>query len=197
MLNFYVWHVYIRLLNTAYYQSEWPTSLSTSLSCKRLWVQILVETNIFILKFSLVYLSSQLHRSPYKWNQAWHFIQSNRCIRDTCTCSYNILKDCSVLYEFRATDKARKSVITHRKSIKTHLKNKQCVKIRINISQYALGVQSSAYWLSKLTRKQNWCPFVCLSTHCQWFPSHYKFYYKNTCLQLIPQEVANRYQSYI
>ena len=68
----------------------------------------------------------------------------------------------------RATDKARKSV-------KTHWKNKQCVKIRISISRYALGVQSSAYRLSKLTRKQNWCPFVCLSTHCQWFPSHYKF----------------------
>ena len=45
----------------------------------------------------------------------------------------------------RATDKARKSVITHWKSWKTHWKNILGVKIRINISPYALGIQSSAY----------------------------------------------------
>ena len=57
------------------------------------------------------------------------------------------------IHVIRATDKARKSVITHWKLVKTHWKNKQGVKIRISISLYALGVQSSAYWLAKLTRK--------------------------------------------
>ena len=45
---------------------------------------------------------------------------------------------------FRATDKVRKSVITHWKLAKMHWKNKQGVKIHISISRYALGVQSSA-----------------------------------------------------
>ena len=47
----------------------------------------------------------------------------------------------------RATDKARKSVITHWKSLKTHWKYKLGVKIRISILRYALGDQRSAYWL--------------------------------------------------
>ena len=55
---------------------------------------------------------------------------------------YNIFHVC------RATDKARKSVITHWKSLKTHWKYKLGVKIRISILRYALGVQCSAYWLS-------------------------------------------------
>ena len=56
----------------------------------------------------------------------------------------------SVIVWCRATDKVRKSVITHWKLVKTHWKNKEGVKIRISISRYALGVQSSAYWLTKL-----------------------------------------------
>ena len=43
----------------------------------------------------------------------------------------------------RATDKARKSVITHWKSWKTHWKTEQGVKIRIRISPYALGAHNS------------------------------------------------------
>ena len=42
----------------------------------------------------------------------------------------------------RATDKARKSVITHWKSAKTHWKNKHSVKIRISISRYALDTKA-------------------------------------------------------
>ena len=87
----------------------------------------------------------------------------------------------------RATDtgKACKSVITHWKLVKTHWENKQGVKIRISISQYALGVQSSAYWLAKL---KLWIddvnPSVRLSTYCQSFPLHYnEWYYTNKCLQ--------------
>ena len=52
----------------------------------------------------------------------------------------------------RATDKVRKSVITHWKSWKTHWKNIQGVKIRISISPYALGIQSSAYRWSTFIR---------------------------------------------
>ena len=89
----------------------------------------------------------------------------------------------------RATDKARKSVITHWKSVKTHWKNKQGVKIRISISQYALGVQSSAYRLSKLDggKSLDWrCPSVCpfVNIYLQWFLLRCdKCYYKNKCLQ--------------
>ena len=68
----------------------------------------------------------------------------------------------------RATDKARKSVITHWKSLKTHWKYKLGVKIRISILRYALGVQCSAYWLSIHVLKQNCrCQSVRLSTYCQ------------------------------
>ena len=85
----------------------------------------------------------------------------------------------------RATDKARKSVITHWKLLKTHWKNKQGVKIHISISRYALGVQSSAYWFAKL---KVWIDdvhlSVRLSTYCQSFPLHYnEWYNKNKCLQ--------------
>ena len=68
----------------------------------------------------------------------------------------------------RATDKARKSVITHWKWLKTHWKNKQGVKIRINTSCYALDVQSSAYWSSMLKWKENsgFMMSICLSV-CQ------------------------------
>ena len=74
-----------------------------------------------------------------------------------------------LIWEGRATDKARKSVITHWKSLKTHWKYKLGVKIRISILRYALGVQCSAYWLlihvlkkSKTLdcRCQSVCPFV-------------------------------------
>ena len=49
--------------------------------------------------------------------------------------------------KIRATDKARKSVITHWKWLKTHWKYKLAVKICISILRYALGVQCSACWL--------------------------------------------------
>ena len=85
----------------------------------------------------------------------------------------------------RATDKVRKSVITHWKLVKTHWKNKQCVKIRISIPLYAFGVQSSAYWLAKLKLWNDDVHLsVRLSTYCQSFPLHYnEWYYKNKCLQ--------------
>ena len=146
-------------------------------------------------KFSLYRVINQF---LFKLKLEMNFVNQNNyrqlLVHCFITCQNSVV---SPLVVYRATDKAHKSVITHWKSIKTHWKNKQCVKIRISISRYALGVKSSAYGLSKLTWKQNWCPFVCLSTHCQCFPSHYKFYYKNKCLQLMPQEVENRYQSYI
>ena len=48
----------------------------------------------------------------------------------------------------RATDKARKSVITHWKSAKTHWKNKHSVKIRISILRYAFVRNWQAHWLN-------------------------------------------------
>ena len=78
----------------------------------------------------------------------------------------------------RATDKARKSVITHWKLVKTHWKNKQGVKIRISISRYALGVKSSAYRLAKV---KLWIDdvhlSVFLSTYYQQFPLRYDKWY--------------------
>ena len=74
----------------------------------------------------------------------------------------------------RATNMVPKSIITHWKMVKTHLKNKEGVKICISISRYALGVQSSAYWLAKLKlRIDDVHLFVHLSTYCQSFPLHY------------------------
>ena len=73
----------------------------------------------------------------------------------------------------RATDKARKSVITHWKTLKTHWKYKLGVKIRISILRYALGVQCSAYWLSihVLKKVKLWIVdvnlSVRLSSYCQ------------------------------
>ena len=96
-----------------------------------------------------------------------------------------VLEIVSMSYNYRATDKARKSVITHWKLVKTHWKYTQGVKIRISLSRYALGVQSSAYWLAKL---KLWIDdvhlSVNLSTYCQSFPLHYnEWYYKNKYLQ--------------
>ena len=54
----------------------------------------------------------------------------------------------------RATDKVRKSVITHWKSLKTHWKYKLGVKTCISKLQYALGVQCSVHWLSIHVLKQ-------------------------------------------
>ena len=100
----------------------------------------------------------------------------------------SFLKWLNNLLYHRATDKARKSVITHWKLVKTHLKNKQGVKIRISISRYALGVRSSAYWLAKLKLWiDNVHLSVHLSTYCQSFPFLMiimsAWYYKNKCLQ--------------
>ena len=87
---------------------------------------------------------------------------------------------------------ACKSVITHWKSMKPRWKNKLGVKICISISQYALGVQSSAYRLSinfKIKTKvklsiDNVHLSVHSSIYCQWLPLRYdKYYYKNKCLQ--------------
>ena len=92
----------------------------------------------------------------------------------------------------RATDKARKSVFTHWKSWKTHWKNIQGVKIRINISPYALGIQSSAYqwstfiqvlpdfWhLKEFWLMDIWCPYVSVN-----FLVYFALcYYTNTCLE--------------
>ena len=74
---------------------------------------------------------------------------------------------------YKATDKARKSVITHWISLKTHWKYKLGVKIRISIYRYALDVQCSAYWLSihVLKKVKLWIIdvnlSVRLSSYCQ------------------------------
>ena len=129
-----------------------------------------------------------------------------KCIdRFYCT---NVLKGFTVQMYWkvllcRATDKARKSVITHWKLVKTHWKNKQGVKIRISISRYALGVQSSAYWLAKL---KLWIDYVHLSVHlstyCQSFPLHYNecmvFQKQMFAIQIIiPQAIAKWCQIYV
>ena len=107
--------------------------------------------------------------------QRWFLPRALRFFSSTVRLGYwHSLNGLSSVHSVRATDKARKSVITHWKLVKMHWKNKQGVKIHISISRYTLGVQSSAYWLAKL---KFWIDNVHLSVHlstyCQSFPLHY------------------------